>query len=170
MKQEFTSSEGAMEIANQFAQTLKYHQMTEIKISKGQSDSKKKKSKKKENQSETIYQITTFLELNHQKINELKKRAGRFVLATNRLNKSQFSSDDILTKYKEQQAPERSFGFLKDPLFFADSVFLKSPERIETMAMLMGLCLLVYSRLTTTTSSLFKRSKNWTKKSTWEIN
>jgi len=25
------------------------------------------------------------------------------------------------------------------------SVFLKSPERIETMAMLMGLCLLVYS-------------------------
>ncbi len=145
MKQEFTSSEGAMEIANQFAQTLKYHQMTEIKISKGQSDSKKKKSKKKENQSETIYQITTFLELNQQKINELKKRAGRFVLATNRLNKSQFSSDDILTKYKEQQAPERSFGFLKDPLFFADSVFLKSTERIETMAMLMGLCLLVYS-------------------------
>jgi transposase len=145
MKQEFTSSEGAMEIANQFAQTLKYHQMTEIKISKGQSSSKKKKSKKKENQSETIYQITTFLELNHQKINELKKRAGRFVLATNRLNKNQFTSDDILTKYKEQQAPERSFGFLKDPLFFADSVFLKSPERIETMALLMGLCLLVYS-------------------------
>jgi transposase len=67
------------------------------------------------------------------------------VLATNRLDKSKFSSDDILIKYKEQQAAERSFGFLKDPLFFADSVFLKSPKRIETMAMLMGLCLLVYS-------------------------
>ena len=145
MKQEFISSEGAMEIANQFSQTLKYHQMTEIKISQGQSSSKKKKSKKKENKSEIIYQITGSLELNNQKINELEKRAGRFVLATNRLNKSQFSSDNILTKYKEQQAPERSFGFLKDPLFLADSVFLKSPERIETMAMLMGLCLLVYS-------------------------
>ncbi len=34
---------------------------------------------------------------------------------------------------------------LLDPLFFADSVFLKSPRRIETMAMLMGLCLMVYS-------------------------
>ncbi len=34
---------------------------------------------------------------------------------------------------------------MKDPLFFADSVFLKTPQRIETMAMLMGLCLLVYS-------------------------
>ncbi len=50
-----------------------------------------------------------------------------------------------MIKYKEQQAPERGFAFLKDPLFFADSVFLKSPQRVETMAMLMGLCLLVYS-------------------------
>ena len=145
MKQEFSSSEGAMEIANQFAQNLKYHQIKEIKINKSQLSSKKKKSKKKENKLEIIYQITASLELNNQKIKELQKRAGRFVLATNRLNKSQFSSDDILIKYKEQQAPERSFGFLKDPLFFADSIFLKSPERIETMAMLMGLCLLVYS-------------------------
>lgn len=32
-----------------------------------------------------------------------------------------------------------------DPLFFTDSVFLKSPERIEALAMLMGLCLLVYT-------------------------
>jgi transposase len=52
---------------------------------------------------------------------------------------------EILIKYKEQQAPERGFAFLKDPLFFADSVFLKSPQRVETMAMLMGLCLMVYS-------------------------
>jgi transposase len=33
----------------------------------------------------------------------------------------------------------------KDPLFFADSVFLKNSQRVETMAMVMGLCLLVYS-------------------------
>lgn len=44
-----------------------------------------------------------------------------------------------------QQSGERGFRFLKDPRFFADSVFLKSPHRIETMAMLMGLALLVYS-------------------------
>ena len=34
---------------------------------------------------------------------------------------------------------------LLEPLFFADSIFLKSPERIETMGMIMGLCLMVYS-------------------------
>ncbi|CCI13315.1 hypothetical protein MICAE_1800008 [Microcystis aeruginosa PCC 9806] len=54
-------------------------------------------------------------------------------------------SEDIIKKYKGQKAPERGFSFLKDPCFFADSVFLKSPQRIEVMAMLMGLCLLVYT-------------------------
>ena len=36
-------------------------------------------------------------------------------------------------------------GLLLDPLFFADSVFLKYPSRVETLAMLMGLSLLVYT-------------------------
>ena len=51
----------------------------------------------------------------------------------------------MITEYKAQQSCERGFGFLKDPLFFADSIFLKSPERIEALAMIMGLCLLVYT-------------------------
>jgi transposase len=48
-------------------------------------------------------------------------------------------------KYKEQQTAERGFWFLKYPLFFTDSVFLKSPERIEALTLIMGLCLLVYT-------------------------
>ena len=51
----------------------------------------------------------------------------------------------MLSEYKAQQSCERGFRFLKDPLFLADSVFLKTPKRIETMGFLMGLCLLVYS-------------------------
>ena len=51
----------------------------------------------------------------------------------------------MLSEYKAQQSCERGFGFLKDPLFFADSIFLKSPERIESLLMIMGLCLLVYT-------------------------
>ncbi len=145
MKQEFVSHEGAMEIVEQDKKTLKYHQLRNIKIPKIQRLPNNNKSKKQKNNSENIYQIAADFELDNEKIQSLQKRAGRFVLATNRLNKKKLTSDDILSKYKEQQAPERGFAFLKDPLFFADSVFLKSPERIETMAMLMGLCLLVYS-------------------------
>lgn len=53
--------------------------------------------------------------------------------------------DEMIVKYKEQQSAERGFGFLKYPLSFTDSVFLKSPERIEALALVRGLCLLVYT-------------------------
>jgi len=57
----------------------------------------------------------------------------------------QWSNDDILREYKNQQACEGGFCFIKDPLFFASSVFLKTPRRIAALAMIMALCLMVYS-------------------------
>ncbi len=109
---------------------LKFHGIDDIQIT--------------ENQDET-YQITGKILPISELIDVYQNRAGRFIIATNRLDSESFSCDEMLIKYKEQQNVERGFAFLKDPLFFADSVFLKSPRRIETMAMLMGLCLMVYS-------------------------
>jgi transposase len=63
----------------------------------------------------------------------------------NVLDISCLSNDEMLTEYKAQQGTERGFRFLKDPLFFTDSVFLKSPERVSALALVMGLCLLVYT-------------------------
>ena len=34
-----------------------------------------------------------------------------------------------------QQSNERGFRFLKDPLFFTSSVFVKTPERVEAIAL-----------------------------------
>jgi transposase len=39
---------------------------------------------------------------------------------------------------------ERGFAFLKDPLFLASSVFVKRPQRIMALALVMTLGLLVY--------------------------
>jgi SRSO17 transposase len=39
---------------------------------------------------------------------------------------------------------ERGFAFLKDPLVLASSVFVKNPERIVALSLVMVLCLLVY--------------------------
>ena len=61
------------------------------------------------------------------------------------LNEAELETSEILIAYKKQQSCERGFRFLKDLLFFADSLFVKNPERIETMMMLMGLSLLVYT-------------------------
>jgi transposase len=52
----------------------------------------------------------------------------------------------MLTIYKQQSTSvERGFRFLKDPLFFAHSLFLKKPSRIMALLMVMGLSLLVYA-------------------------
>ena len=85
------------------------------------------------------------LEVDAEAIAIQTRQAGRFVLATNQLDVEELSNDEMIAKYKEQQAAERGFAFLKDPLFFTDSVFLKTPERVEALAMVMGLCLLVYT-------------------------
>jgi transposase len=73
------------------------------------------------------------------------QRAGRFILATNVLDEQVLGDEDVLTQYKAQQSTERGFRFLKDPLFFTFSIFLNTPQRVAAMAIVMGLCLLVYS-------------------------
>jgi transposase len=67
------------------------------------------------------------------------------VLATNELNKTGMEAATILKNYKSQQSVEQGFRFLKDPQFMADTLFLKSPERIEALMVVMCLCLLVYN-------------------------
>lgn len=80
-----------------------------------------------------------------EEIAKIRKEAGRFILATNVVEESELSAEEIIINYKNQQSCERGFRFLKDPLFFADSFFVKSPQRVETMLFLMSLCLLVYN-------------------------
>lgn len=72
-------------------------------------------------------------------------RKGRFILATNDMNTEQYSDNQMLLEYKEQQQVERGFRFLKDPWFMVDSIFLKLPRRIEALMMVMTLCLMVYN-------------------------
>lgn len=78
-------------------------------------------------------------------LKELEQRKGFFVLATNDMDKKNFSMQEVLQTYKAQQSVERGFRFLKSPDFLVSSLFLKKPERIEALLMVMTLCLLVYA-------------------------
>jgi transposase len=70
-----------------------------------------------------------------------------FLLATNELDDTQLSPQELLASYKGQSHAERGFRFLKDPQFFASSFYLKKPERIMALLMVMTICLLVYAAL-----------------------
>jgi len=63
------------------------------------------------------------------------------------MNVDTLPDPEVLVQYKNQQKVERGFRFLKDPMFLADSLFLKSPKRIMALMMVMTICLLVYATL-----------------------
>lgn len=75
------------------------------------------------------------------------QRKSCFILATNQLDTEALSDEALLVAYKDQQKVERGFRFLKDPLFLASSLYLKSPKRLMALMMVMTLCLLVYAAL-----------------------
>jgi transposase len=70
-----------------------------------------------------------------------------FILATNELDEGQLSAQAVLDGYKGQAQAERGFRFLKDPQFLASSLYLKKPERIMALVMVMTVCWLVYAAL-----------------------
>jgi transposase len=92
------------------------------------------------------WQLTGPLAIKEDVVAEKRQRLGRFIVATNILDEQELPYTQMLNVYKEQgSAVERGFRFLRDPLFFADSLFLKSPARIMAMIMIMGLALLIYA-------------------------
>jgi transposase len=70
-----------------------------------------------------------------------------FILATNELDTTQLPPQKLFEGYKGQVHAERGFRFLKDPCFLASSLYLKKPERMMALLMVMTVCLLVYAAL-----------------------
>jgi transposase len=152
-QEEFACEADAIKALSKLSKQFKYHQINEILVTQV-------KSKTKDSPQEISYQISATVSEDESKINTELLSAGRFIIATNVLDSKELSDDSMLSEYKAQQSCERGFGFLKDPLFFADSIFLKSPERIESLGMIMGLCLLVYTLAQRQIRNALKESKS----------
>ena len=89
-----------------------------------------------------VYLIEGGIELDYDNVLKGKSKLGKFILASNDLNTD---PDTILSYYKGQREVERGFRFLKDKSFRVAEVYLKKEERIEALAMIMVLTLMIYS-------------------------
>ncbi len=83
---------------------------------------------------------------NAEAIREESDFIGTFVIATTDADRD-WTEQELLDGYKSQQAVERGFRYLKDPMFFTSALFLEKPSRVEALLMIMTLALLVYSYL-----------------------
>lgn len=71
-----------------------------------------------------------------------KEYQGRFIIASNDTN---LDAEKMLDHYKNQSKVEKGFRFIKDKSFRVSEVYLKKPQRIEALSMVMVLTLMVYS-------------------------
>ena len=93
------------------------------------------------------YFVTGCCSVTVQTRRDAEASLGCFVLATNDTDTGRLDTAELLRTYKSQQQVERGFRFLKSPDFLVSSLYLKKPERIEALLMVMTLCLMVYAAI-----------------------
>ncbi|CDN11163.1 hypothetical protein RintRC_3528 [Richelia intracellularis] len=143
-QQEFACAEDPFNPAKLLESQLPFHQLTNIEVIEyGQHRGRGRP--RNDSQPTLISHIQAEIVPKETPITIATEQAGRFILATNVLDADKLSNEDVLPEYKAQQSTERGFWFLKHPLFFTSTVFLNSRKRVAALAMVMGLCLLVYS-------------------------
>lgn len=92
-----------------------------------------------------VYQIKGALVENQTAIDARVKQGRCYIISTT-VPENELSNQQVVEAYKGQNnSVEKGFRFLKDPLFFTSSLFVKKPERIMGLLMVMTLALLVYS-------------------------
>ena len=145
MQTSFNCQADAEQALAKFNQKLHYHQVRATVETHSQYPQRGRPGKEDQPQV-TGYQLKGELEPDAVALEKTRTTFGKFVLATNQVQAESLSASEMLSHYKEQgTSVERGFRFLKDPLFFAHSLFLKSPARIMALIMVMGLALLVFA-------------------------
>jgi transposase len=91
------------------------------------------------------YSLQVTLHERSESIARKMQETGCFVLLTNvpTVGEMAHRAGDILRAYKEQHGIEQNYGFLKDPLI-VNSLFLKKPERLEALGLVLLLALLLW--------------------------
>jgi transposase len=94
---------------------------------------------------EMRYGLSATITEDENSVSKLRQQAGCFVMLTNVAieGKDSYDAKAILSAYKDQYGIEQNFGFLKDPVI-VNSIFLKRPERIEVLGLVLLLSLLIW--------------------------
>lgn len=142
--QEFGCECDAKEAVKNCLKKSKWHKLKNLRIE----EVKKylcKGRPKADSQFEIKYRVNGEIEENKEAINEAIAENSCFVIGTT-IPEIDLSDGDVILAYKEQNnSVEKGFRFLKDPLMFASSLFVKKQSRLMGLLMVMTLALMVYA-------------------------
>ena len=91
------------------------------------------------------YEVLAKVTEKEEEIARRRQLSGCFVLLSNVSSEGDegYSAEMILRTYKDQHAIEKNFGFLKDDRI-VNAIFLKRPERIESLGLILLISLLIW--------------------------
>jgi transposase len=136
----------ALAVDEEASGKLPYHRLVYLGVQEERRRGRVGRPPKGEAPLSVSYRLLARLEVDEGKLERARRGLGRFLLATDVLDREALPTGEVLKRYKDQtRTVERGFRFLKDPLFFTGSAFLKRPERVMALGMVMALALLVYA-------------------------
>jgi transposase len=145
-KQDYFCREDAEAAAKQLrALPSAYHQV-EVSVEERPKYGQGRPSSRKPRSVQTMrYGLKVTLGKRAAVIASKRQEAECFVLLTNVPQQGEMahSARELLHAYKNQHGVEQNFAFLKDPLV-VNSLFLKKPERIEALGLILLLALLLW--------------------------
>jgi transposase len=142
--QRFPTPEAAHDALAAVAKRWMYHRVESYHLSEHTHDAGRGRPTPHTPLKAIEWQIQAQVRSDDETIEHHKQVKACFVLGTN-IDSSEWSNAEVIAAYKGQSHVEGGFRFLKDPLFFVSSLFVKKPNRIEGLLMVMTLALLVYS-------------------------
>lgn len=143
-KEKFSCEKDAQKSIDKFDKNLKYHAISS-KIITATKFSGRGRPSKTEKPSVVSFYVQIELVDSPERQRPHRNNLGRFILGTNQLDDLEVDARSLLRTYKEQQNVEQGFRFIKDPQFHLNGIFLEKPERINSLMMIMTLCLMVYN-------------------------
>ena len=142
--QRFDTPQAAQDAFTALAKRWKYHRVASSHLTEHKRYAGKGRPTPNTPRKATQWQIQAQVKADDDAIERDKHAKACFVLGTN-ICVGALSDTEVIAAYKGQSHVEGGFRFLKDPLFFVSSLFVKKPNRIAGLLMVMTLALLVYS-------------------------
>jgi transposase len=140
----FETSQLAQEALAALSKKWKYHQVESSHLLEHRRYATKGRPTSNTPIKATEWQLQARVRPDVERLQQAKQYHACFVLGSN-IEVEQLSDAEVIAGYKGQAQAEGGFRFLKDPLFFVSSLFVKKPSRIQGLLMVMTLALLVYA-------------------------
>ena len=160
----FNNADDAIAATLSLANSFQLHRLKDCQTLEHKEYEGSGRPKKGQKPSRIKYQVIASIQADDEKISQTKASAGHYIIGGN-TKPEERSSKEVVEAYKKQHHVVCSFRFLKDPLFFASSLFVKNHKRIMDLLMVMLLSIVGLWDCRKTYACGFKRTKTLTNQS-----